>query len=85
MMGEIDLGITWGLREGIEVADLFSGHYLIILGVTLLQFIFSIIAIIDIIKNRKFKCGNMILWIVLVLLLQLVGPVLYFTIGREEY
>lgn len=83
-MGELDLGIHWGLRDGIELADIFSGSYLVILMIGLLQGILCIIAIADIVKHRKFKCGNMVLWILLVAFIQFVGPVLYFAIGREE-
>lgn len=83
-MREVDLGIHWGLRDGIELVDLFSGSNSVILMIGVLQGILSIIAIVDIVKHKKFKCGNMVLWILLVVFIQFVGPVLYFAIGREE-
>lgn len=84
-MGELQWGITWGLKDGTELADLFSGSYLWLIIIGVIQFIFTLVAIIDIVKNRKFKCGNMTIWILAVLFIQFIGPVLYFAIGREEY
>lgn len=84
-MSGLDWGITWGLRDGVALSDLFSGSYLFIIIIGVMQFIFSLVAMIDIVKRRRFKCGNMAIWIIVVLFLQFIGPVLYFAIGREEY
>lgn len=83
-MNGLTWGITLGLKDGIEFVDLFSGFYLVLMIISLIQLILSLVAIIDIIKNRKFKCGDVTTWILLVLFVQLLGPVLYFTIGRER-
>jgi len=42
-----------------------------------------IIALIDIIKN-KFEGNNKIIWVLVVLFLNLIGAILYFTIGRNQ-
>lgn len=49
-----------------------------------LQLGLAIFSIIRIIKQPSFKYGNRLIWILLSLFLNFVGPILYFTIGKEE-
>lgn len=35
-------------------------------------------------KHPHVRLGNKWLWLIVVLFVQIIGPVLYFTIGREE-
>ncbi|WP_111310057.1 PLDc N-terminal domain-containing protein [Confluentibacter sediminis] len=49
----------------------------------LLVFIPTIIALIDILKN-EFSGNNKIVWILVVLLGNLLGTLLYFIIGRKQ-
>lgn len=55
-----------------------------IIPLIILQFGLAIVAIIRIVKQPSFKYGNKLIWILIALLLNLVGPILYFTIGKEE-
>ncbi len=66
--------------------------YLEIIGawqtILLLIFVFvgvlpTIIALVDILKS-EFKGNNKIVWILVVLLANFFGAVLYFLIGREQ-
>lgn len=50
----------------------------------ILQLGLAIFSIIRIIKQPSFKYGNRLIWILLSLFLNFVGPILYFTIGKEE-
>ncbi len=43
----------------------------------------TIIALIDILKN-KFESNNKIVWVLVVLFLNIIGAILYFTIGRNQ-
>lgn len=43
--------------------------------------IIDIIAIVDIVKSNK-DTGKKILWIIIVLFLPVLGPILYFFLGR---
>jgi len=56
---------------------------IILLLVILLGIIPTIIALIDILKN-KFDGENKIIWVLVVLFLNLIGAILYFTIGRNQ-
>ena len=41
-------------------------------------------ALVHVIKHKHYRFGNQVMWIVIVVFLQIIGPILYFTIGRGE-
>lgn len=41
-------------------------------------------ALLHVLKHKKYRFGNQLLWVFIVVLLQIVGPLLYFTIGRGD-
>ncbi len=59
-------------------------YQIILLGVFfLLLGLPTIIALIDVLKN-KFEGNDKIIWLLVVLCLNLLGAILYFTIGRKQ-
>ncbi|MEG0368122.1 MAG: PLD nuclease N-terminal domain-containing protein [Coprobacillus sp.] len=52
---------------------------LIILVVSL-----AIVSAIHVIRHPHYKCGNKVLWLIVVLFVQIIGPILYFTIGKGD-
>lgn len=42
------------------------------------------VALVHLLKHKRFRFGNQIMWILIVVFLQIIGPILYFTIGRGE-
>ena len=54
-----------------------------VLIITVLGIIPTIIALIDIVKN-KFEDNNKIVWVLVVLFFNLIGAILYFIIGRKQ-
>lgn len=50
----------------------------------ILEIILATTALVHVIKNPKYRFGNKIMWIVVVLLLQIIGPVVYFAFGRGD-
>ena len=41
-------------------------------------------AVIHILRHDTYKCGSRALWLIVSLCVSLIGPVLYFTVGKEE-
>ncbi len=50
----------------------------------LLQYALAIWAIVDMIKKKKTKNLNLIIWIIVCLFINIFGPILYFLVGRAE-
>jgi multisubunit Na+/H+ antiporter MnhG subunit len=56
----------------------------LIIPLAIVQFGLMIAALVHAIKHPRYKVGNQVTWILVILLINLIGPVLYFTIGRGE-
>ena len=57
----------------------------ILIPIAIIQLILELAALIHAVKHPKYKVGNKIIWILVILLVNLIGPILYFIIGRGEY
>ncbi|NSW90697.1 MAG: PLDc N-terminal domain-containing protein [Firmicutes bacterium] len=49
-----------------------------------LQLALLIASLIHILKNKKFRFGNTVMWVLIVVLINIIGPILYFTIGKAD-
>ena len=43
-----------------------------------------IAALVHIFKSSTYKTGNRVIWVVVVLLVNIIGPLLYFIIGKSD-
>ncbi|KXH83772.1 PLDc N-terminal domain-containing protein [Sporosarcina sp. HYO08] len=48
-----------------------------------LQFILMIVALVDIIRNQRTN-GPMVMWLLIVIFINTIGPILYFIFGRKQ-
>lgn len=50
----------------------------------IIQFALQIFALIHLLKHPNYRFGNKLFWILVVLLGQIIGPVVYLAFGRGE-
>ncbi|WP_347101825.1 PLD nuclease N-terminal domain-containing protein [Streptococcus parasanguinis] len=63
----------------------FIREYLpILIPIVVLEIWLMIYALTHILKHNKFKFGNKVMWIGVVVLIQIIGPILYLTIGKDN-
>ncbi len=55
-----------------------------LIPIILVELALMLTALVHVLKHKKYRFGNRILWIVLVVCFQIIGPVVYFTVGRGE-
>ena len=55
-----------------------------LIPVILIELTLMVSALIHLFNHPKYRFGNRALWIVLVVFVQIIGPVLYFTLGRGD-
>lgn len=55
-----------------------------IIPLVIIQFTLMIVALVHVLRHEKYRVGNRILWIIVVCCLQMIGPILYFVLGRSE-
>jgi hypothetical protein len=65
--------------ENIDIGQLL----LLLSPIFIIQLVLIIIALWDLIKREKTK-GPKWLWVVIILLVNFIGPIIYLVIGREE-
>ena len=55
-----------------------------LIPLAILQITLAVVAAIHVVRHPHYKFGNMAIWLVVVLVVSLIGPVVYFAIGRGE-
>ncbi len=58
-------------------------NWSIIAPIIVLELVLMLIALVDWIRNKETN-GPRIMWLFVILLIQIIGPVLYFVIGRKQ-
>lgn len=52
--------------------------------ILVIELALAITALIHVIRHPKYRFGNKAIWILVVLLFQIIGPIIYFVFGRGE-
>ncbi len=55
----------------------------LVIPIVLLQLILLIVALVDLVRRERTN-GPKWLWAVLIIVIQLIGPIAYFIVGRKE-
>jgi hypothetical protein len=48
------------------------------------QLALAIIALVHVLRHPRYRFGNKVMWALIVVLVQIIGPVVYFAFGRGE-
>lgn len=65
------------------MAELANIPWNLILPIIVLQFILMLVALVDVIRHQRTN-GPFIMWIFIIVLFSLIGPILYFIFGRRQ-
>lgn len=55
-----------------------------ILPILVTNIILIVVSLRDLFKNETYKFGNRIFWICIILFIQIIGPIIYLTFGRDD-
>ncbi len=55
-----------------------------LIPVFILQLALMITALVHILRHDHYKNGNRVLWIIVVVAVNIIGPILYFALGRSD-
>jgi len=61
-----------------------SNILLLIIPILVIQIGLIVLALVDLNKRDKVTGDSKILWVIIILLFQIFGPLAYFIIGRKE-
>lgn len=56
----------------------------LLIPIAVLQLGLMLAALISILKHKKYKTGNRALWVILSLFISIIGPILYFVLGKTD-
>lgn len=56
----------------------------ILIPLIVVQLILAASAVIHILRHKTYRCGNRVLWLIVSLVCSMIGPILYFVLGRSD-
>jgi hypothetical protein len=55
-----------------------------LIPVLLIQLGLLIAALLHILRHNTYRSGNRVLWLIVVIVVNIIGPILYFVIGKGD-
>jgi len=55
-----------------------------LIPIALVELVLMITALVHVLRHTKYRFGNRLLWVIIVVCIQIIGPILYFTVGRGD-
>lgn len=55
-----------------------------LIPILFIQLALLVFALVDLVKRKRVKGGNKLLWGALIIVIEIVGPIIYLLYGREE-
>ena len=75
------MSVDFGLTTTIET---LLKYLPFLIPLALLQTGLMVFALVHVIRHPNYRIGNMVVWVLVVLLFSFIGPVVYFIFGRGE-
>ncbi len=69
-----------GIDLGMDITTLL----LLLIPLLIVQLTLMIIALIDAVKRENFKVGNKVVWVLVIVLINIFGPIIYFIFGKGD-
>lgn len=69
--------------NAITIAELME-FLPFLIPIIIIELTLMLTALVHVLRHKNYRFGNRIIWIIVVVCLQIIGPILYFTIGRGE-
>ena len=55
-----------------------------LIPILIIEFALAITALVHVLRHPNYRFGNKVIWIIIVLCIQIIGPIIYFVFGRGE-
>jgi hypothetical protein len=64
--------------------QLITDYIAVILPLIILQLILLVTAIVHLVKNDRLSQSNKIIWALVIVFVNIIGPIIYLIFGRKE-
>ncbi len=71
-------------KNGGLMMDFLKEYLPLLVPIILIELALMFIALKHILTHKNYKIGNRYLWIIITVFVQIIGPILYFIIGKED-
>ena len=61
-----------------------SEYFLFLIPLLILQLVLAVTALVHVLRHPRYRFGNKVVWVIVVLCVSIIGPVIYFVFGRGE-
>lgn len=48
------------------------------------ELVLMVVALVHILKHDHYKMGNRVIWVIVSIVFGIIGPILYFTLGKAD-
>ena len=62
--------------------DVFMANLPLFIPLIIAEVILAVTALIHVLRHPHYRFGNKIMWALIVLFIQVIGPIAYFILGR---
>jgi len=64
--------------------ELLREYLPFIIPLVIAELALGITALVHVLRHPHYRFGNKVMWVLIVLIIQIIGPVVYFAFGRGE-
>ena len=64
--------------------EILTENLPVLLPLIVVEVLLAVIALIHVLRHQRYKIGNRVVWVLVVLFIQFIGPIAYFVFGRED-
>ena len=79
--------LQFGIRRGLEeitVMETLREYLPFLVPLVIIQLALMVLALVHALRHNNYKRGSREVWVLIILLFQIVGPLAYFILGRDE-
>lgn len=64
--------------------DMVIEYLPFLIPIVIAELALAITALVHVLRHPKYRFGNKVMWVLIVLFIQIIGPIIYFVFGRGE-
>lgn len=64
--------------------DLLKEYLPFVIPLIIAEITLAIVALVHVLRHPRYRFGNKVIWVIIVCLVQFIGPTVYFVFGRGE-
>ncbi len=68
----------------MNTVNILGEYFPFLIPLIILELTLAITALVHVLKNPHYKFGNKVMWVIIVVFIQIIGPIIYFAFGRGD-